>query len=131
MLWWLKRSSLGLLQEGRTRRQHNEQALQRATASRLSALNYIGFHRVVLGQSEPVGARRRLEIPRLDPLPELALVVAREGGSVLLRLVAEDGEDLRVQLVLGQRHEDVGLGKRPLLPRATIQPQLGSLSLVA
>src|SRR3989475_13298990 len=106
------------------RRQHNERALLRATAARLSPLNYIGFHGVVLGQAKPVSARRGLQIPRLHPLPELPLVIAGERGGVLLRLVTEDVEDLRVQLVLRQGNEDVGLGQRPLLPRATIRPRV-------
>src|SRR5712691_5225770 len=99
--------------EGGLRRQHNEQALRCATAVELTALNYIGFHRVVLRQPQPVGARRGLQIPGLHPLPELALVVAGEGRRVLLRLMAENGEDLRVQLVLRQRHEHIRFGERP------------------
>src|SRR5216117_352090 len=117
--------------EGGLRRQHNGLAGRGATAVWLRSLNYIGFHRVILRQSQPIGPRRSLEIARLHALPELALVVAGEGRGVLLRLVAEDGEDLRVQLVLRQRNENVRFGERPFLPGAAIQPDLGLLPLIA
>src|SRR6266567_264642 len=76
--------------EGGLRRQHNGLAGRGATAVWLRSLNYIGFHRVILRQSQPIGPRRSLEIARLHALPELPLVIAGEGRGVLLRLVAED-----------------------------------------
>src|SRR3989441_11862384 len=74
---------------------------------------------------EPVGVRRRLEVPGLYPLPELAVVVGPgERGGILLGLVFENRENLGAQLVLGERHQHVGFRERPLLPGATVQPHL-------
>src|SRR5213596_4214986 len=42
----------------------------------------------------------------------------------------EDGEDLGPQLVLGEWHQHVGFGERPLLPCAAVQPDLGALGIV-
>src|SRR4029077_2979460 len=73
-------------------------ALGRSSRSSLCLLrceNAVGFHREILGQPQPVGPRRGLQIPRLDPLPELAFVVrAGEGRRVLLGLMLENREDL-------------------------------------
>src|SRR2546430_13230057 len=91
----------------------------------LSCDNAVRLHREVLRQAQPVGARRGFHVARFDPLPELAVVVpARERRGILLRLMLEDREHLRPQLVLGQRHQDVRPGERPLLPRAAVQPHL-------
>ena len=68
--------------------------------------------------------RGRVLVALLDALPELAVVLTREGRRVLLRLVLEDRLDLEPQLLLRQRHEHVGLGDRPLLPRAAVEPDL-------
>src|SRR2546422_7950071 len=78
----------------------------RASASRGPVtVHHVRFHGKILGQAQAVRPRRRLDVPRLDPLPELAIVVAAgERRRVLLGLVFEDGEDLRPQLVLGERH---------------------------
>src|SRR2546430_10876735 len=54
--------------EGGLRRQHNGLAGRGATAVWLRSLNYIGFHRVILRQSQPIGPRRSLEIARLHAL---------------------------------------------------------------
>src|SRR5881392_1378192 len=111
-----------------------DSALGRSSRSSLCLLrceNAVGFHREVLGQSQPVGPSRGLQVPRLDALPELAVVVsAGEGRRVLLRLMLEDGEDLGTQLVLRQRHQHVGFGERPLLPSAAVQPDLGGRRIV-
>src|ERR671935_1636284 len=85
----------------------------------------VRFHREVLGEPEPVERRRGLLVPVLDALPELAVVVAGEGGRVLLRLVLEDRLDLEPQLLLRHRHEPRRLRHRPLLPRAAVEPDLG------
>src|SRR2546427_6343395 len=62
---------------------------------------------------EPVGVRRRLEVPGLYPLPELAVVVGPgERGGILLGLVFENRENLGAQLVLGERHQHVGLDRK-------------------
>src|SRR6185437_8058799 len=44
------------------------------------------------------------------------------GCGVLLGLVLENRLDLESQLLLRQRHEPRGFGKRPLLPGAAIEP---------
>src|SRR5438552_4657890 len=82
------------------------------------SFDHIRFHREVLGQPEPVELGRRALVPRLDSLPELALVVAAgEGRRILLRLVLEDRLDLEAQLFLRQRDQPAGFVNRPLLPR--------------
>src|SRR5207247_5759455 len=98
----------------------------RASASRGPVtVHHVRFHGEVLGQPQAVGPRRRLDVPRLDPLPELAIVVATgERRGVLLGLVLEDGEDLRPQFVLRERYQHLRFGDGPLLPRATVQPDL-------
>ena len=48
-----------------------------------------------------------------------------EGRRVLLGLVLEDRLDLEPELLLRERHQPGGLGDRPLLPRAAVQPYLG------
>src|SRR5947208_3244292 len=69
--------------EGGLRRQHNGLAGRGATAVWLRSLNYIGFHRVILRQSQPIGPRRSLEIARLHALPDLPLVSAGERRAAL------------------------------------------------
>src|SRR5919197_1607611 len=69
-------------------------------------LHHIRFHGEVLGQPQAIQFRRGALVPCLDPLPELALVVAAgKGRRVLLRLMLEDCLDLESQLLLRQRHE--------------------------
>ena len=75
-------------------------------------------------------ARGRL-VALLDALPELALVDAGERRAILLALVLEDRADLEPQLLLRHRHQEVGLGHRPLLPRAAVEPDLRRLAAVA
>src|SRR5580765_5089804 len=89
------------------------------------------LHREVLRQPQPVDGLRRLAVPFLDPLPELALVDARERRAVLLALVLEDGADLDPQLFFGHGHEEIGLSDRPLLPRAAVEPHLRARRLHA
>jgi len=56
-----------------------------------------GLDGLVLGQAELVVGLRGVAVSLLGPLPELALVDAREQGLVLLGFVLEDGLDLSAQ----------------------------------
>src|SRR5687767_6686658 len=84
----------------------------------------IRLHREIFGQAEAVEDRCRFHVARFDTLPELTIVESGEGRRVFLRLVLEDRLDLELQLILRQRHEPGRFGDRPLLPRATVQPDL-------
>src|SRR5690606_10818986 len=85
----------------------------------------VALHGVVFGQAEPIHARCGRGVALLDALPELSVIVAREGRAVLLALVLEDREDLEAQLVLRERHQDVRLADRPLLPGTAVVPDVG------
>src|SRR5690606_7189667 len=71
-----------------------------------SLAHHVRLHGEVLGQAERIDDACRRGVPLLHALPELAVVLAREGGTILLALVLEDGEDLLAQLVLGHRSEE-------------------------
>src|SRR5438552_15992368 len=68
------------------------------------------LHREVFRQPELVHLLRRPAIALFHPLPELALIHARERRAILLALVFEDGADLEPQLFLGERHQQIGFG---------------------
>src|SRR5262249_21306732 len=104
---------------------------QRSSLSPRRRLHDQRLHRKVLGQAQAVDERGGGLVAFLHALPELALVDAREGRSVLLALVLEDRADLEPQLLLGQRHQDVRLGDRPFLPGAAVEPHLGRLARIA
>src|SRR5690606_35043105 len=90
----------------------------------------VALHCEILGKPELVDTRSGRRVALLHPLPELAVVVAREGRAVLLALVLEDREDLELQLVLRERDEHVGLGDGPLLPGTAVVPHRGRLTRV-
>ena len=50
--------------------------------------------RLVFGQAECIVEPRRIGVPRLGALPELAHVGARKQGPVLLRFMLENGRPL-------------------------------------
>src|SRR6266566_3656222 len=89
---------------------------------RAPAPNDVRLHREIFGEAEPVDPLRGVAVPLLDALPELPVVLAREGSAILLTLVLEDCHLLRPQLVLRQWDQHVGLGYLPLLPGAAIVP---------
>src|SRR5213596_2873592 len=98
----------------------------RASASRGAVtIHHVRLHGEILGQAQAVRPRRRFDVAGLDPLPELAIVVAAgERRGVLLGLVLEDGEDLRPQLILREGHQHVRVRDGPLLPGSAVQPDL-------
>src|SRR5438445_6208 len=83
------------------------------------------FQGVELRQAELVVDASRLPVAVPGTLPELAPVrAAGEHGPVLLRLVAEDGHLLALDVVGPQRHHALDDVRLPLLPRAAVQPDL-------
>src|SRR5690606_17250428 len=92
--------------------------------------DHIRLHRKVLREPQPIHDTRGVLVPFLDTLPELAVVDPREGGLVLLALMAEDRHDLTPELLSGEGDEDIGFGDRPLLPGAAIVPGLRRLAAV-
>src|SRR4029077_12841370 len=89
---------------------------------RTPASNDVLLHGEILGEAEAVNSLRGVAVPFFDALPELPVVLAREGSAILLTLVLEDRHLLRPQLVLRQRDQHVGLGYLPLLPGTAIVP---------
>src|SRR5439155_18268084 len=90
------------------------------------------FQGVKLRQTQGVVKLGGGAVAVFGPLPELAPVgAAGEHRPVLLRLVAEDGELLALQVVGRQRHHPLDLVRLPLLPGPAVEPDLEHLALLA
>src|SRR5436305_59356 len=81
------------------------------------------FQRIKLGQAEVIVDLGGMAVAVFGPLPELPAVhTPGEHGSVLLRLMAEDGEFLPFEIVGADRHHAIDFVRRPFLPGTPVEP---------
>src|SRR5260370_20981176 len=81
------------------------------------------LQRVKLRQAEVIVHFGGVTVARLGPLPELTTVhAAGEHGTVLLRLMAKNGEFLAFQVVGADGYHPVNFVRCPFLPGATVEP---------
>src|SRR5262249_8732932 len=90
------------------------------------------FEREELRQPQVVVHLGRVAVAVLGALPEFTAVhAAGEHGAVLLRLMAEDGRLLALQVARAERHDPFNFVRLPLFPGAAIEPDLEVLALGA
>src|SRR5262249_5741600 len=87
---------------------------------------------VELGQAQLIVGLGRVAVAVLRALPELARIqAAREHRPVLLRLMAEDGELLLLDVLRPEGDDALDLVRSPLLPGAAVEPDLEGLPALA
>ena len=80
------------------------------------------FHGLVFGKAEAVVALRGFAVSILGADPELAGIVAREHGPVLLRLVFKDGVPLTQHLLRRKRYSHFYFVGFKFFPGAAVHP---------
>ena len=85
------------------------------------------FHRLILCHAEAVVNVRGIAVAVLRPLPELARVVARERGAIVLRTVLVNGFALDGKLCRADGHGHIHFLDFPFHPRAAVPPRVALL----